>query len=164
MLDRWSSYTVRIVWEFAWVVSALIILDKWSFYRDGHLNRFGCSLKNKFLTSLLMTTFFSWDSFSNIYTWFCFPFCLQYFFCCVLSPTPSIVFFGVLLNSPPSHPITIFLLFNHIESQAFIKQDLISVQIDSKSASESGPGSNVEDLIKKTSWPLFMDGVQLPQG
>ena len=68
MLDRWSSYTGRIVWEFAWVDSALIILDKWSFYRDGHLNRFGCSLKNRFLPSLLMTTFFSWDSFSNIYT------------------------------------------------------------------------------------------------
>ena len=42
-LDRWSSYAVTIVWEFAWADSALIILDEWSFYRGGHLNRFDCN-------------------------------------------------------------------------------------------------------------------------
>ena len=41
-LDRWSSYTVMIVWELAWVDSALVILDQWSFYRGGRLNRFDC--------------------------------------------------------------------------------------------------------------------------
>ena len=36
------SYTVMIVWEFAWVDSALVILDKWSSYKGGHLSRFDC--------------------------------------------------------------------------------------------------------------------------
>ena len=41
-LDRWSSYTVTIVWEFARAQSALVVLDKWSSYRGGRLNRFDC--------------------------------------------------------------------------------------------------------------------------
>ena len=27
-LDRWSSYTVTIVWEFAWADSVLVVLDE----------------------------------------------------------------------------------------------------------------------------------------
>ena len=38
-LGRWSSYTVTIVWGFAWADSALVILDKWSCYTCGRLNR-----------------------------------------------------------------------------------------------------------------------------
>ena len=45
-LDRWSSYTVTIVLEFAWVDLALVVLDKWSSYRGGHLNRFDCNGSN----------------------------------------------------------------------------------------------------------------------
>ena len=37
------SYTVTIVWEFAWADSALVALDKWSFYRGGRLNRLDCN-------------------------------------------------------------------------------------------------------------------------
>ena len=40
-LDRWSSYTVTIVWELAWVDSAS--LDEWSSYRGGRLSRFDCN-------------------------------------------------------------------------------------------------------------------------
>ena len=29
-LERWSFYSVAIVWELAWADSALVILDKWS--------------------------------------------------------------------------------------------------------------------------------------
>ena len=39
-LNRWSSNTVTIVWEFAGADSALVVLDKWSSYRGGCLNRF----------------------------------------------------------------------------------------------------------------------------
>ena len=38
-----SSYTVTIVWEFAWVDSALVVLDEWLSYRGGYLNRFDCN-------------------------------------------------------------------------------------------------------------------------
>ena len=31
-----------IVWEFAWLDSALVILDKWLSYRDGRWGRFVC--------------------------------------------------------------------------------------------------------------------------
>ena len=41
MLDRWSSYTVATVRDFAWADSAFVVLDKWSSYRGGCLNRFG---------------------------------------------------------------------------------------------------------------------------
>ena len=41
-LDRQSSYTVTAVWEFAWADSALVVLDKWSSYRGGCLNKFDC--------------------------------------------------------------------------------------------------------------------------
>ena len=44
MLDRWSSYAVTIVWEFAWADSALVVSDKWPSYRGSCLNRFDCSL------------------------------------------------------------------------------------------------------------------------
>ena len=40
MLDRWSSYTVMVVWDFAWANSALVVLDEWLSYRGGRLNRF----------------------------------------------------------------------------------------------------------------------------
>ena len=42
MLDRWSSYTVTIVWKFAWADTVLVTLDEWSSYRNGHLKRFDC--------------------------------------------------------------------------------------------------------------------------
>ena len=35
-LGRWSS------WTFAWADSALVVLDEWSSYRGGRLNRFDC--------------------------------------------------------------------------------------------------------------------------
>ena len=41
-LDRWLSYIVTIVWELAWVDSALVVLDKMLFYRDGCISRFDC--------------------------------------------------------------------------------------------------------------------------
>ena len=40
MLNRWLSYTVSVVLEFAWAVSGLVVLDKWLSYRSGRLNRF----------------------------------------------------------------------------------------------------------------------------
>ena len=40
---RWSSYTVTILWEFAWVDSVLVVLGGWSYYGGGHLNRFDCT-------------------------------------------------------------------------------------------------------------------------
>ena len=46
-LDRWSSYTVTIVWQLALADSALVVLDKWSSYRGGRLNRFECSFCQK---------------------------------------------------------------------------------------------------------------------
>ena len=42
MLDRWLSYTVMIVWELAWVDSALVVLDEWSSYWSGRISRFDC--------------------------------------------------------------------------------------------------------------------------
>ena len=42
-LGRWSSYTVTVVWEFAWADSASVILYEWMSYRGGCLNRFYCS-------------------------------------------------------------------------------------------------------------------------
>ena len=52
-LDRWLSYTVTVVWEIAWVDSALIALDEWSSYRGGRLNRFDCTkLENLLSISL----------------------------------------------------------------------------------------------------------------
>ena len=41
-LDRLSSYTIMIAWEFAWADSAFVVLEEWSFYRSGRLNRFDC--------------------------------------------------------------------------------------------------------------------------
>ena len=43
-LDRWSSCTVTILWEFAWMDSALIVLDKWPSYRGGRLYRYNWAL------------------------------------------------------------------------------------------------------------------------
>ena len=39
-LDRWSSYTVTIVWELAWAVSALVVLDEGLSYRGIPLDLF----------------------------------------------------------------------------------------------------------------------------
>ena len=41
MLDRWLSYIVMIVWEFAWADPAQVVLDEWLCCRGGRLNRFG---------------------------------------------------------------------------------------------------------------------------
>ena len=43
-LDRWLSYTVTILWGFAWSDSRLVVLDEWSSYRGGRLNGFNCIL------------------------------------------------------------------------------------------------------------------------
>ena len=43
-LDRWLSYTVTTVWEFAWADSALAVLNEWPSYRGGRLHRLGCIL------------------------------------------------------------------------------------------------------------------------
>ena len=32
-----------IAWEFAWADSVLVVLDEWSSYRGGRLNRFECT-------------------------------------------------------------------------------------------------------------------------
>ena len=63
MLDRWLSYTVTTVAKFARVDSALVVLDEWSYYRGGRLNRFDCnSFKVLFLSyaanQLICTWFF----------------------------------------------------------------------------------------------------------
>ena len=39
-LDRWSSHTVIVVWEFALADSALAVFDEWSYYRGGCFGRF----------------------------------------------------------------------------------------------------------------------------
>ena len=44
-LDRQSSYAVTIAWEFAKMDSALVVLDEWSSYRGGRLNRFDFNCK-----------------------------------------------------------------------------------------------------------------------
>ena len=41
-LDRWSSYTVTIVWGLALADSALVILDEWLSYRGGRIGRYDC--------------------------------------------------------------------------------------------------------------------------
>ena len=45
-LGRCLSYTITIVWRFAWADSALVVLDEWSSYRDSRLNRFDCTRKD----------------------------------------------------------------------------------------------------------------------
>ena len=40
-------FTLTIVWKFAWVDLALVVLDKWLSYRGGHLNRFDCNIKSE---------------------------------------------------------------------------------------------------------------------
>ena len=40
-LDRWLSYTVMIVGEFAWADSELVVLDESC--RGGRLNKFDCN-------------------------------------------------------------------------------------------------------------------------
>ena len=45
MLDRWSSDTVTIVWEFGWADSVLVILGEFLSCRGGCLNRFDCNMK-----------------------------------------------------------------------------------------------------------------------
>ena len=53
-LDRWLSYAVMIVWEFAWADSALVVLDKWLSYRGRRLNRFDCKMKVSFTESKVL--------------------------------------------------------------------------------------------------------------
>ena len=48
-----------------------------------------------------------------------------------------------------------FFSFNHIQSQALIKQDFISVQIDSTSATESRSDSKVEELMLSSTAFLY---------
>ena len=62
----WLSYTVAIVWELAWQDSALVVLDKKSFYRDGHLNRFDCMFTENNLTCSTFQIFTLQNSFSNV--------------------------------------------------------------------------------------------------
>ena len=45
-LERWLSYTVKIVWELAWTDSSLVILDEWLSYRGGRISRFDCILSS----------------------------------------------------------------------------------------------------------------------
>ena len=42
-LGRWSSDTIKTVWEFTWVDSALVVLVKWSSYRGGRLYGLDCN-------------------------------------------------------------------------------------------------------------------------
>ena len=42
-LDRWSSYTVTIAWELAWMDSVLVVLVKCSSYRGGRISKFDCA-------------------------------------------------------------------------------------------------------------------------
>ena len=42
-LDRWLSYAVLILWELAWVESALMVLGECLSYRGDHLSRFDCN-------------------------------------------------------------------------------------------------------------------------
>ena len=50
----------KSVWEFAWADSAMAILDEWSSYRYGHLNRFYCIWLHRFSlpTSTINAQFF----------------------------------------------------------------------------------------------------------
>ena len=41
-LDRWLSYVVRIIREFAWADTALVILDGWLSDRSSCLSKFNC--------------------------------------------------------------------------------------------------------------------------
>ena len=58
-LGRWSFYTVTIVWEFALMDLASVVLDEWSSYRGGPLNRFDCNWcltnPNKLIFSILVS-------------------------------------------------------------------------------------------------------------
>ena len=40
MLDKWSSYAGMTVWELYWTDSTLVVLEKWSFCKGGHLSMF----------------------------------------------------------------------------------------------------------------------------
>ena len=46
-IRRWSSYKVTIAWGMASADSALVVLDKWSSYRGGHISRFDCTENEK---------------------------------------------------------------------------------------------------------------------
>ena len=43
-LGRWLSYTETTVWEFTWMDLPFAVLDEWSSYRGGRLNRFYYSI------------------------------------------------------------------------------------------------------------------------
>ena len=57
-LDSWSFYAVTIVWEFGWMDSVLVVLDKWLPYRGGCFNRFDfiCILTGNLRTGLTRST------------------------------------------------------------------------------------------------------------
>ena len=59
-LDRWSSCTVRIIWELVWVVSELVVLNEWSSYRGGRFSRFDCRTAQQdiFLKDMMFTIAF----------------------------------------------------------------------------------------------------------
>ena len=67
MLDRWSSYTVAIVWEFAWADSVLVVLDEWSSNRGGHLNRLDCISKCQ---NIILVVFNEISPSKNLFTRF----------------------------------------------------------------------------------------------
>ena len=46
-LYRWLSYAVTILWELTWAGSAMVVLDKWSFYIGGQISGFGCNYQEK---------------------------------------------------------------------------------------------------------------------
>ena len=67
VLDRWLSYTVTTAWKFPWADSALVILDDWSSYRGGRLNRFDYTWKTSFLANFgLKKRLFSEKYFNSI--------------------------------------------------------------------------------------------------
>ena len=55
-LDRWSSYTVS-----TWADSALVVLDEWSWYRGGHINRFDFSPIQCLLSVVIWSYFIQCD-------------------------------------------------------------------------------------------------------
>ena len=59
VLGWWLPYTVVIVWEFAWADLALVVLDEWSFYRGGCLNRFDCICYRKVILFFFLVSVIS---------------------------------------------------------------------------------------------------------
>ena len=51
MLDKCSSYTLTVVWKFAWVDSALVVLVEWSSFIGDYLTRSDCNTLEIFCLS-----------------------------------------------------------------------------------------------------------------